>query len=165
MDTLNNGSVCDKIFKSNLFLNNDITFPKGLLWEDTVVLVKLIYASNKMVFTNSVFYYYFSRNNSNSIYNEQDEDKQKKHNNDRLHIAKMIMNFITDNNLPYKERYAVQRFVLRSIGCHIKTNEELQQILGKKFCRIMRIKKICANIISLMLPVKSWRHKIRRYFR
>lgn len=59
-ETLVQPSVCNKLFKSQLF--NDVDFPKGKYSEDTFVYHILIYKSKGAVFTgNNGYFYYFRR--------------------------------------------------------------------------------------------------------
>lgn len=60
--TLNQPSVCNKLFLSELFKN--IRFPKGKFYEDTFVYHKLAYLSKSIVLTGKDSYWYFLRENS-----------------------------------------------------------------------------------------------------
>ena len=62
----NNSDVVawNKLYKTSLFTQNDIRFPKGKLHEDSFTTYKLYYYSNKVTFTNVPFYYYLQRNDS-----------------------------------------------------------------------------------------------------
>ncbi len=70
---------CNKIFKKELF--NDISFPKGKLFEDYQTITKVISKSNKVFKTYKSFYYYLQRSNSinsinlkNKIFNKKSLD-------------------------------------------------------------------------------------------
>lgn len=60
--TLNQPSVCNKLFKAKLFEN--IRFPKGKYYEDTFVYHELLYRAQKVVLTGKDSYWYLSRNDS-----------------------------------------------------------------------------------------------------
>ena len=60
--TLSQPSVCNKIFKANLFDN--IRFPKGKYYEDTFVYHELLYRAKNIVLTGSDSYWYLERNDS-----------------------------------------------------------------------------------------------------
>ena len=60
--TLNQPSVCNKLFDSNLFDN--IRFPKGKYYEDTFVYHELLYKAKSVILTGSDSYWYFERNDS-----------------------------------------------------------------------------------------------------
>lgn len=57
--TLNQPSVCNKLFSSNLFQN--IRFPKGKYYEDTFVYHELLYRAENVVLTGSNSYWYLER--------------------------------------------------------------------------------------------------------
>lgn len=61
-ETLNQPSVCNKLFKSSLF--NDIRFPKGKFYEDTFVYHALLYGADAVVLTGRDGYFYLSRRDS-----------------------------------------------------------------------------------------------------
>lgn len=60
--TLNQPSVCNKLFKANLF--EDIYFPKGKYYEDTFIYHKLLYRAKNVVLTGKDSYWYLERENS-----------------------------------------------------------------------------------------------------
>lgn len=61
-DTLNQPSVCNKLFDAKLFVN--ISFPYGKFYEDTYVYHELLYKANKVVLTGKTGYWYLSRKGS-----------------------------------------------------------------------------------------------------
>lgn len=60
--TLNQPSVCNKLFKADLF--EGIRFPKGKYYEDTFVYHKLLYRSKNVILTGKDSYWYLARENS-----------------------------------------------------------------------------------------------------
>ena len=60
--TLSQPSVCNKLFKAELFDN--IRFPKGKYYEDTFVYHELLYRAKNVVLTGSDSYWYLSRDDS-----------------------------------------------------------------------------------------------------
>lgn len=54
--------ACNKLYKAHLFDN--IRFPIGKIYEDQFTTYKIIWAANKIVYTNKQCYYYFIRNDS-----------------------------------------------------------------------------------------------------
>lgn len=60
--TLNQPSVCNKLFCSELF--NNIKFPKGKYYEDTYVYHELLYQAKKIVLTGKDSYWYRARPDS-----------------------------------------------------------------------------------------------------
>ena len=61
-DTLNQPSVCNKLFSSELFQN--IRFPKGKYYEDTFIYHELLYRANNVVLTGTDSYWYLERSGS-----------------------------------------------------------------------------------------------------
>ncbi len=69
--TLRQPSVCNKLFKADLFEN--IRFPVGKYYEDTFIYHELIFAAKKVVLTGETGYWYLKRRESiisNAGYNE-----------------------------------------------------------------------------------------------
>ncbi len=54
----------NKLYKRNLFIDNNIIFPVGKLNEDNFTTYKLYYFSKKITLINDKLYYYLQRNNS-----------------------------------------------------------------------------------------------------
>lgn len=59
-------SLCDKLIRRKLFVENDICFPKQNMYEDFALVAQLFYYSNKVYFLNECLYHY--RYNTSSIY-------------------------------------------------------------------------------------------------
>ena len=64
-------SAWGKLYHKSLF-NNEIRYPKGLLFEDNPVTFRLLYQSNQIVISNQRLYFYLIRANSieGSIYDK-----------------------------------------------------------------------------------------------
>lgn len=60
--TLNQPSVCNKLFRAELF--KEIRFPKGKYYEDTFVYHELVYQAQKLVLTGKDSYWYLQRQGS-----------------------------------------------------------------------------------------------------
>ena len=60
--TLNQPSVCNKLFDSELF--NNIRFPKGKYYEDTYIYHELLYQAKRVVLTGKASYWYRARPDS-----------------------------------------------------------------------------------------------------
>lgn len=60
--TLSQPSVCNKLFKADLF--DKIYFPKGKYYEDTFIYHELLYRAKNVVLTGSDSYWYLERNDS-----------------------------------------------------------------------------------------------------
>ena len=84
---INNGSVCSKIFKKELF--NDIKFPEAkIYYEDNPVLLKLLLQADKVSFNPKAEYIYFT--NDTSITRNKDESKEQKRIDDSVLILEQI---------------------------------------------------------------------------
>lgn len=60
--TMNQPSVCNKLFDSELF--NNIKFPKGKYYEDTYIYHELLYQAKRVVLTGKASYWYRARPDS-----------------------------------------------------------------------------------------------------
>lgn len=58
-------SACNRLFLKDLFIKNDISFPKGLWYEDLATTPRLFFKAKKVVFVDSELYSYYY--NSESI--------------------------------------------------------------------------------------------------
>lgn len=67
-------SACNKIFKKQLFIENNIYFPSRVWFEDFSTIPKLLLCSNKINYINKTFYYYLVR--QGSIINSQNLERQ-----------------------------------------------------------------------------------------
>lgn len=63
-------NACNKLFKTSLFKQHNIRFPKGLWYEDLATIPKLFYFANSISFINTYLYHYRGREGSiTSTYN------------------------------------------------------------------------------------------------
>jgi glycosyltransferase involved in cell wall biosynthesis len=84
----------NKLFKRDLFIENNIQFPKNIIVnEDVATIYKLMLVSNKIVFVNEpLFYYVQIPSSSMNSYNERKV-------NDRLKVADLILEDFNSKNL------------------------------------------------------------------
>ncbi len=59
-----NGYAWNKIYKKTLFQDNNIEYPKGMLYEDSPTTFKLLWNSNRVSFLKEPMYYYVQRGDS-----------------------------------------------------------------------------------------------------
>ena len=111
---LPNGGINDKLLKSELF--QGLEFPVGRYYEDNVVLLKVMYYSKIVVFTNSVSYYYFM--NQSGICRTTNNDIVKHKVQDRLYSARSMMDFAKEHRLGQSR--VVKDFILRTVICYIR---------------------------------------------
>lgn len=55
---------CDKLFKRDLLIKNNIRFPENCYFEDVNMVLKCLYYSSNIIITDSPFYKYIQRHNS-----------------------------------------------------------------------------------------------------
>ncbi len=86
--------ACNKLFKKSLFIDNKVTFPEGMYFEDTATIFPLVLLANKISLVNIPFYNY-RVNREGSI-----TSKVSKRNSDILLSCKIALDFYkehTDN--------------------------------------------------------------------
>lgn len=112
--------VCNKLFKTSIIKNNNITFPNSLNYEDIEFFYKLVPYINNYYLIDNIFYHYMQR--ENSIINNQNKKTA-----DIFIILNDIINFYKSNNLfdiyETELEYSFIRF-----------------LLGSSFLRIVKIK-------------------------
>lgn len=57
-------SACNKLYRRDLFINNNIKYPYGKYYEDTQTTFKLFYKANNITINNEFLYYYRKREES-----------------------------------------------------------------------------------------------------
>lgn len=84
-------SPCDKIFRKDLLIKNNIRFPESTYYEDIYMILNSIYHSNKVVINKTAFYKYFKRNDSTTLISDE------KHLNDLYNQIVKCYSFIYEN--------------------------------------------------------------------
>lgn len=122
--------ACNKIFKRNIIVENNILFPINLNYEDIEFFYKFILHIKKSKKIDKVFYYYNQR--EDSIINTQNSK-----NEDIIRILDNVVNYYKRNNV---------------YGIYISELEYLytRLLLGSSFLRIIKIKdkKIKAKLLN-----------------
>jgi len=149
-----NGSVCDKLFKASLFTN--IEFPHGRYYEDNIVLVRVMYKSNIVAFSNYVSYYYFR--NQFGICNSPDAKVLKQKHTDRLHCACEILKFAQDNSC--KNIDDIKAFLLRTVINDFVSKKhpryaDAKQILGAWYVYKLKIKRFASVLFKRIRTYKT----------
>ncbi len=144
---LTTGSVCDKVFKKELF--DDIMFQPGRYYEDNIVLIQTMYAANTVVFSNYVSYYYFI--NQTGICRNADVKVAQKKQEDRFYFVQEIM------KLSAKYGYAnsddIKNFLLRTIAGDFISSKSMyyhtiKQIFGGKYVRRIKTRKFFSKLFG-----------------
>lgn len=61
-----NGYACNKIYRRQLFIDHQISFPLGKIYEDLPTVFQLLWYSKRIVFLKSGFYRYLQRSGSST---------------------------------------------------------------------------------------------------
>ena len=102
---LNDPSPCNKLYKKELF--KDISFPVGVVYEDTLTVPRLIDACEKIYFDNGYGYYYL-QNEGSTIHSKFTKKKLN-----AFYASKWLYNFILGK---YPDlRIVAERFYILSL--------------------------------------------------
>lgn len=132
IEFLQMGSVCDKLFKANLIVDNSIIFYDGKMWEDNLFLIQAVFYSNIFASIDSTAYNYIINNFSTT----KNHLKEQKRRDDSLFIALKTMEFGSKKKLNEVDLNAVISFVFHNIiqKRHLLEDDyfnEVTKILGK----------------------------------
>lgn len=109
MDFLIHGGCCDKLFRAKIIKDNNILFPEKLMWEDNLFIVKAMFFSKSISFTNKTSYNY--------VFNESSQTnsalKTQKRVDDNLAIVKKIVEFCGEQRFTKEQFNAVMRFLFK----------------------------------------------------
>ena len=114
IDSLYNGALWDKLFKSDLIKQNNIEFPVGLYCADNVFVFKSFYWANSVFVCNNPIYTYSLSSDSISC----DLAKEKKRKSDILKILDTIVNFVKKNSFNKEEIESVYNFLQRTFNVY-----------------------------------------------
>ncbi|MGN0493209.1 MAG: glycosyltransferase [Acutalibacteraceae bacterium] len=89
--------TCNKLFKRDIFIKNNIRYPEQMWYEDLCVAPKIMLCADKVTVTDKVFYNYLQR--KNSIMHVKDTDR----NSDMLEVVSDILDF-------YREKGAFDKY-------------------------------------------------------
>ncbi len=141
LKNLINGSVCDKLFKKDLFQN--LEFPLGRYYEDNIVILQLMHLSHLVVFTNQVSYYYFI--NQSGICRSIDKKIMNKKREDRMFFVREIMKFA---RLFYpKNDTEIKNFLIRTIAGDFISKKsayylEIRNLFGTRYLAKIKLRKL-----------------------
>jgi glycosyltransferase involved in cell wall biosynthesis len=136
--------VCNKLFKTSIIKENNITFPKSLNYEDIEFFYTLIPSINNYYLLNDSLYHYMQRDNS--IINNQNKKTA-----DIFIILNNIINFYKKNNLFNIYNNELEYLFIRFL-------------LGSSFLRMVKIKNkklrkelLNKSINELYLVFPNWK--------
>lgn len=157
---INNGSVCSKLFKRNLF--QEIRFPSGLYYEDNLVLLELFLCAKSVSFNNTVFYHY--RSNPNSIVH--DIKKHTKRVCDSLEILSKINRLSKTRNL--KEHDAINSvflnilFMPNEYVINRKYRRGLHKIFRRKYMKkFVQLPHLDTGLYKIINKIKRFVFRIQ----
>lgn len=153
---INNGSVCSKLFKKDLFKNT--RFIEKLYYEDNPMLVEMLTKSDRVAFTNKVKYFY--RENPKSIC--LNPEKAQKRKNDKLYILNNICEIIKNKTVAEKEAvldiFTKILIDFEDYSSDKKYRKEINNLLKKSnkknFYKLMR-KNLLKTIFSVKKSYKN----------
>ena len=90
-------SACNKLFLKDLFIKNNIEFPKGVWYEDLATTPRLFFKAKKVAFVNECLYnYYFNAESITKTYCKKAMDVKK--------VLEIDYDFCLENNLLSNEK-------------------------------------------------------------
>ena len=92
----------NKIYKKDLFVNHNISWPEGVYCEDRIFTLKAVYFANGIVTVPNVNYYYF--NNPKSTVNNRKVQHFKKLRTDKNNANNDVLNFLKTNNALVRDK-------------------------------------------------------------
>lgn len=162
VELLNNIRVAswDKLYKTSLFINNDIRYPEGLYFEDTPTTASLVLCSDKVVASENSYYYYLQRQGSitKSVTFEDkyldifDGLKQARLKNSHREYSKNVLDYlffrkcILDTILRFASLGGYRNEHLKFVSEAIDLRELIGSKLNNKYKAIILLYKINARL-------------------
>lgn len=104
---LHNGGPCDKIYKTDLIIKNNLKFCVGRMYEDLLFCTQAVYYSDKMATINNTNYNYIIYPHSTS----HSPDREKKRQDDSLFIAQKIKEFFAQQHISHEYQNEIIPFI------------------------------------------------------
>jgi glycosyltransferase involved in cell wall biosynthesis len=125
LDFFQNGACFDKLFRTKLVKQHNISFAEGLRWEDNPFLIKAAFHSGKAVTCPETCYHYRP--------SPWSADYRQELEGDVAPILAEIARFMEQNALAPAERAALFRFLLRSFAGGFLYNNGVYRALTEYF--------------------------------
>lgn len=110
--------VCNKVFKSSLFLDTDIRFPENINHEDLAVTPRLIHFSHRVSFLGDIPYHYLQRHGSaNRTFTNESIDNYFK-------VFALLSAFMMEQGIYDAQRKHYYEMIYRSILYHCSLPDE-----------------------------------------
>lgn len=140
-----NGAVWNKIFSLDLLRRHALEFPRGRYFEDNIVLTQAVLFSDKMVFTDSVFYYYYQ--NASGICKQQSDTAAQKRLTDKFWVSEKLLETFRKYKLNRRELYELKLFIARSVLPEYAYKKNIHtprvnKILGTRFVMNLRLRRL-----------------------
>ena len=143
------GFIWDKLYRRELFINNNIKFP-SIYYEDAVTICKLMINSRAVVTTKNPCYCYCR--NKQSITSTLNFNFR--HANDYLAAASIMRDYLIKQNL-WDEWEKTYKEFLRRIEAHIFLEIELKRDTYDSHTRKVEIRSVHSQIRKLMMEPAS----------
>lgn len=134
-----------KMYKTELFIKNQIEFPSGMYYEDLATLLKLFYSANNISFVNEYDYFYYQNNNSSS------RKPNRKNFNDRLQALCIINRFLIEKNIKDKFKKNFNHLCIFHLSLIIKQSYLWKIDIDKNYYIAEILKLIDENSLSIEL--------------
>ena len=163
IEVLSNGGACDKIYKRNLLIDNNIKFPDGLYWEDNLFIIEACFHSKLFLTINGANYNYINNPSGTT----KDPQKKQRLINDSITILQKIMNFSELHALSKTELETVSDFCLHNFIDIKNFNREQFSITSNLLVHTDLFKKRKYKYIKKQIkkPLKDLLYKIFSIFK
>lgn len=145
-------SSCGKLYKKEIIKENKIYFPRGLLYEDLIFVIKFLYYSKKIVILREyIFNYRFEREGSiiNSV-NKKDMDCLKSVEElERFFREKKLEDILEGD---YYIKYIMEWIIYATIGKFYK--KQISYKLFKDYLNILQGEEIYSKYLKKYLCIK-----------
>lgn len=146
----------NKLYNRNIF--NGLYYPKGKIHEDEFLTPKLLYKSNKIVYSEEELIYY--RQTPNSIMNSEFNIKRL----DYLDILEERNKFIQENRITSIKYKAIERQLNSIINYYFKVKDSTihnkENILDNLYNKFLKASNNMINELSFKLKFKMFIFKL-----
>lgn len=125
-----------KLFYKELFGNAKFRFPEGIIYEDSAIVYQILFAQEKIAFTNTSIYYYFQRPDS-SVNSKWNPRKMV-----YCRVQREQLQWLIDHNYDECVKTCLCRY-LSTLHYNISLIQGISEY--KKYARTMR--KICREML------------------
>ena len=160
---LRNGSLWDKLYRTDLVRQNGIKFDEGLYTADNVFVVTAFYLAQKSVLTSTPVYQY--KLHADSI--GKDKKKTLKRKRDIMTVCTILLNFAKQKAWTEAQILSLRRFLAKSFDCYQKDKKfraELAKVLDldlkKENLTMNNVEKHSRTVkLFFFLPIYGWKQR------